>query len=320
MDDNDHSDHPEPPPVDPRGPTQLQAPAQPLPPAQPQAPAQPPAPGQQQMPAQPQAPAQQQVPAQPQAPAQPQPQIQQPQVVHVQAMYQPKIGDVINKSFSVFGRHFLGIMLTSIIVFLPFIWYAFSTVDGNITEESLEDFQGSLTLGAMALTWLLTSIITWGTVQELEGKTIEYSTTVKEGLKALPQAFGTGLVVGLGILGSFLLLIVPGFIVTCMWYVAIPAAVCERAGVGASITRSTNLTKGWRWQILGVILLMFLIFVFAAGMITALAGKGLQEQAFASLISQILFAAFGAIVPAVVFHELRQARGGTMDDLADVFD
>jgi hypothetical protein len=63
------------------------------------------------------------------------------------------------------------------------------------------------------------------------------------------------------------LLVIPGLIAMCVFYVAIPAAVVERLGVGAAIGRSASLTKGVRGAIFG---LAFILGLVAGGVILAM--------------------------------------------------
>src|SRR5450631_3608948 len=63
-----------------------------------------------------------------------------------------------------------------------------------------------------------------------------------------------GMAVGLG----FIFLIVPGVILALMWSLAVPVAVLEDKGVGDSLSRSSQLTKGNRGRIF-VIWLLFVV-------------------------------------------------------------
>ena len=66
--------------------------------------------------------------------------------------------------------------------------------------------------------------------------------------------FLMGLAIGVG----FLFLIVPGILLALMWSLAIPVAVLEDKGIGDSMSRSAELTKGHRFRIF-VIWLLFII-------------------------------------------------------------
>lgn len=71
------------------------------------------------------------------------------------------------------------------------------------------------------------------------------------------------------LLGS-LMLIAPGVLAFAVWAVAAPVAVMERAGFTASLARSARLTRGHRWRIIGVTLLILLVTVAIEAVISAL--------------------------------------------------
>jgi uncharacterized membrane protein len=67
-------------------------------------------------------------------------------------------------------------------------------------------------------------------------------------------SLAVGILVGVG----FIFLIVPGILLVMMWSLAIPIKVLENKGVGDSMTRSSELTKGNRGRIF-VIWLLFVV-------------------------------------------------------------
>lgn len=54
---------------------------------------------------------------------------------------------------------------------------------------------------------------------------------------------------------GFMLLLIPGLILMCLWSLVVPACVLERLGPLSSLSRSARLTKGYRWPVFGLILL-----------------------------------------------------------------
>jgi hypothetical protein len=107
-----------------------------------------------------------------------------------------------------------------------------------------------------------------------------------------------------------------------MWFVAIPACIVERLGPLASIGRSNALTKGCRWKIFGMILLVFavtMILSLVTGPVLSLIGK--VVSALGSLALNGVMGAFYAIYVAVTYHDLRVAKEGVdTDQIAAVFD
>jgi hypothetical protein len=66
------------------------------------------------------------------------------------------------------------------------------------------------------------------------------------------------LVIGIAVIFATLLLIVPGILLALTWSLALPVVVLERRGVGASMSRSSALTRGSRGRIF-VIYVLFIV-------------------------------------------------------------
>jgi hypothetical protein len=101
-----------------------------------------------------------------------------------------------------------------------------------------------------------------------------------------------------------------------------PACVAERVGVFASMSHSSFLTKGYRWQVFGTLLLILvggIVLGAILGMVFVLTGRiGLliSTQALGAIISS-----FNGVLVSVFYYELRVAREGIdIDKIASVFD
>ena len=116
---------------------------------------------------------------------------------------------------------------------------------------------------------------------------------------------------------SLVVLIVPVFTLATHLYVALPACMMEGLRSLESLRRSGNLTKGHRWKLLGLYLLSVIVSaaVFPV-IVTVLRAIGLTAAGLAGLAWITLFTAYGWIVVAVVYHDLR----GLKDGIAAVFD
>jgi uncharacterized membrane protein len=121
---------------------------------------------------------------------------------------------------------------------------------------------------------------------------------------------------------GFVLLIVPPIILDCMYYVAMPTCVAERVGVFANMSRSSFLTKGYRWQVFGTFLLIVvggIVLGAILGMVfvlTARIGLLISTQALGAIISS-----FNGVLVSVFYYELRVARESIdIDKIASVFD
>ncbi|MEO1000406.1 MAG: hypothetical protein AAFW69_07365, partial [Pseudomonadota bacterium] len=153
-------------------------------------------------------------------------------------------------------------------------------------------------------------------------------------LQRLPALFLLTLVVLVAAVAAGVLLIVPGLYVMAVFAVVLQVALFEGAGFGA-LRRSVDLTRGYRWTILGAILLYFVV-VFAIGLLLAvvtavlvfgLGAGGANELGaivYLSLgLGTILNAALiciGASFFALIYLRLLELKEGhEREDLADVF-
>jgi hypothetical protein len=84
-------------------------------------------------------------------------------------------------------------------------------------------------------------------------------------------AAAAALVGALAIVAGTFLFVVPGLLIFTVLALAGPAAVMEGAGPGAALARSARLTRGHRWRILGVTLLIVVITVAIETVISSLA-------------------------------------------------
>ena len=128
-----------------------------------------------------------------------------------------------------------------------------------------------------------------------------------------------------------MLLIVPGIILAMRWAVAVPACVVENLGPISSLRRSAELTKGHRWKIFGMTVLILVFFIIAIVIIGTLAGTGVvvvPQGVGRGLLAAILFViisgivtAYFNVVAAMVYHDLRTVKEGVnTEEIAAVFD
>ncbi|HEV7256212.1 MAG TPA: hypothetical protein VGN82_00400 [Bosea sp. (in: a-proteobacteria)] len=160
----------------------------------------------------------------------------------------------------------------------------------------------------------------YGAFQDMRGQPFTIGQSLQIGLARAVPVVGVALLAGLAIGLGILLFIVPGVIIGCMLFVAIPACVIEKTGVTESLSRSVALTQGYRWQIFGLFLLVVLMALVGEMVLTAIGGNGIVGQLL-SFAWQVVSTAFGAVLCAVVYHDLRAAKEGVhLGAQADVFD
>jgi len=202
------------------------------------------------------------------------------------------------------------------------------------TDPTYQVLGGALALLGMFLSGLVTAAVAYGTYQDLIGRKASLIECLGRGLPLIFRVVGVTIVYSLAVgLGS-LLLVIPGLIVLTMYAVAVPVAVVERLGVFASLSRSAELTDGYRWRVLGTIFLaVILVFLIVAvfGMVFAMAviaatdfsdsAASAEGVALVGFVVDAAATAFWAVIVAVTYNELRTAReGADVGQIAAVFD
>ena len=130
-----------------------------------------------------------------------------------------------------------------------------------------------------------------------------------------------GMSTGLSILAlvAFMALFLFLFVI---WWVFVPAIVAENAGPVGCFGRSRSLTKGHRWGIFGILLLVTLANILAGLLLQFLGLLGVPLLAsILNAIVSLFFAALSAVLSAVGYYYLRAEKEGFgVTDLAGVFD
>ncbi len=244
------------------------------------------------------------------------------------------IGNIIERSFAVFGRNLVPFLVLGAICTSPYIFLYWGQAQMTLARPgdptaAINAMKGfgrsaaiSVGLGFFVATLGRAALIS-AVFQAMRGQPVEVLGSLRRGLARFFPVLGMSIVLGLGIFAASLLLIVPGIILYTMWYVALPACVVERQGPLASLRRSAQLTKGNRWKIFGMAFLVALV----GGIISAVANgvflAAHNRVAFTvgEYLTQTVVFAVGSIIALVLYHDLRVAKEGIdTDRIAAVFD
>ncbi|HEX3463413.1 MAG TPA: hypothetical protein VHS78_05120 [Candidatus Elarobacter sp.] len=180
-----------------------------------------------------------------------------------------------------------------------------------------------VTLLNAVLSALSEAMIVFATFQALRRRGINPGESIARGLQRFWPVIGASLLVGIITGIGFLLLIVPGLVALCVWYVTIPACVVEQLGPTESMSRSSDLTSGYRWPIFGAALLVGIVQVGGNALINAsLRRPGtLVAYAVVYFLWIALVRAYESVLSTIIYHDLRVAKEGIdIEQLASVFD
>jgi hypothetical protein len=114
------------------------------------------------------------------------------------------------------------------------------------------------------------------------------------------------ILVGIGLI----FFIIPGIILALMWIVSTPSMIVENKGVFDSMSRSSELTRGNRWRILGVGVLLLIAYIVLAAIIALLAAITPILAIIGGIALLVAVYPYLAIIVSVLYFNLVEVKGG----------
>ncbi|MEP3889614.1 MAG: hypothetical protein ABJN69_04050 [Hellea sp.] len=259
------------------------------------------------------------------------------------------VGRVINRTFGAIKNNFVSFFLASLIImgvptfFIGLMPVFFSTggmFDGDTVNQGF--FASFIAMAVISFivvmigSVILQGALIYGAIADFNGRKAPFKECMSVALRYFFPLLILGILVGLGMVFGFILVIVPGVFIALGWSIAAPVLIVEGKGITDSISRSWDLTKGYkRWILLLFIILMVLssiiggvlgAFTFVAGDPTeVLLGGGSPTfhilNSFFSALSQTFTTMISATGAAAIYYEIRQIKEGIgAESLADIFD
>lgn len=262
-----------------------------------------------------------------------------------QTRQQFDIGRVIERTFGAVGANLVPLSLAALVLAgVPAFFWAIAErafrMETNFTLGLVAAVVG-MVIGVICGT-LLQGAVTYAVVADLQGRKATLGESLTAAMRSFWVLLALGILSGIAIGLGLVLLIVPGIILSLLWFVIGPVAVAERAGVGKAFERSRDLTRNHRWWLL----LLAVIFLIASGFISFIlnmivlaavggaafaagpAAGGLGDMGVVGYLAlavtsaiEALMSMIGAAGVAAVYVELRAVKEGTgHTSVAAIFD
>lgn len=260
------------------------------------------------------------------------------------------VGAILSETFGLFGRNFVFFFslgaLPSVVLGVINIGVERAQRDAMIGTDVYPStlVYTSFVIGLVALIGylLLQGIMARSAIALKTGNGTQLSQAVMSSLSGLLPITILGLAAGVMIVLGFLALIIPALYVAAMVSVFVPAIVFEKRGFGA-LGRSFELTRGYRWAIAGVMIVINLIGTVISGVLGAIVAFVALAEVIGNdpttldmqdvvLARQLLSTGSEAlrngislplsmISTALIFVRLREIKeGGDAQDLVRVFE
>jgi hypothetical protein len=236
------------------------------------------------------------------------------------------IGDVFVKTWGVLTRNIVTFFLLVGIAELPLLVANF-WLQANMSPSPR--FNTTIFLVSMAalfvqlvLTLMAQAVVVFAAFQDLRGRAVTVGESLTQAMRRFLPVIGLAVMMALVLMLGFMLCLIPGFIALAALQVALPACVVERLGPIRSMSRSTDLTSGHWWPILGLLVAFYIISLLVSGAIRAgLPPEPAMPYLAASWLWSVASACFSSVFTAILYHDLRAVKEGIgIEQIAAVFD
>jgi hypothetical protein len=238
------------------------------------------------------------------------------------------VGILLSRGLSVWFSNlplFLGI---SLLCHLPLVFFFRGSANAAAARE-LEKVGGLL---QPLITAIVSGAVIRGVFEQLRGGRASFRDSLEAAIGSFWRIVATTFAAALVALFFGLLLIVPGIMMVCSYFVAVPAAVVEGTGLSDSLGRSRKLTEGYRWHVFAFYVVMFLGLIVVSGILGEvlfsskqmsrfLMTKGTIQALISNVVPNAIFDSLTAVFPGVAYYQLRVVKEGIdIEQLAAVFD
>lgn len=217
------------------------------------------------------------------------------------------LGAVFEDTFSLYRRYFglfAGIAFT-VVIPLSVVTYAVGEPD-----------RWSAVLFIAGLPWLVgVPLITAGHVQAVktlgERRDASAGDSLRAALRRLPAVVATVLLYSLVTLLGFVCLVVPGIYLGVKLYFSAQVVMAEGLGPRKALSRSSQLTEGNFWRVLGIGLLLSIVSSVMGGLAGAplqIAGAAVDSRLLAAVggtIGNGITLSFAALSGTLLYFDLR---------------
>ena len=205
--------------------------------------------------------------------------------------------------FVFMGLTFVDLLLASAVEFLMPYYPARKFVNQIVVSFFFALFQGAISYAAF---------------QSLRGSAASIMESFLRGMSRIASLLAAYFLSMIMIAAGIIAFIIPGLMLFCLTYAALPACAVERLGPIKSISRSAELTKGFRWQVFGIVIIAGIISV-ATIFIIPDADKAASVLARDVLL--MLPVSYCNLLAPVSYYSMRAAKENVaIEDLANVFD
>lgn len=227
------------------------------------------------------------------------------------------VGEILRDAFELYRRHWRNLIVIVAVIVIPL---SFAQVLLEGATRSGFDGEGDLANGALVgralaslvvaivsiLMWtVLTGAITRAAAGTFLGRDLEIGESYRYGLARFWSIVLVGVLSALAIVGGFILLVIPGFIVLAHLTCVIPALVIEDRRGREALRRSWDLVRGFGWRVFWTIIVAGLLTGVVNAVLTAPFGDNWAVRSLAASLASVVTMPYTALVGVLIYLDLR---------------
>jgi hypothetical protein len=237
------------------------------------------------------------------------------------------VGEILVDAFTLYRLHWRNLIAIVAVVVVPLTLLQALLVGAFVEDVEIEQRPGTFEisggdlaaalLGALivavisTLAWMvLTGAITRAAAGTFLARDLRIDEAYRYGLARFGSILLVAVLVVLAVVGGFILLVIPGFIVLTRLSAAIPALVIEDHRGREALQRSWNLVKGFSWPVFGAIIVSVLLTGLFSSVLTAPFSENDVGYAIGQTIAGILTTPYTALVGILIYFSLRVRKEG----------
>lgn len=247
-----------------------------------------------------------------------------------------EISSVISRAFEAIGANFL-LYLGLALVFSGIPTFALSWwQNSRLGPGGAVDPQAVFTMATwmpVLISWavgvvsnaVLQAALTRATVMHLSGEKPGFAQCLTVGVTMILPMIAIGFISTIGVALAMLLLIVPGIMLSLAWSVIVPVYVQERVGLLETFGRSLELTRGARWRILLVMIILTIgawLLTIPTGIVVAMS-RGMESPLVVASFTAVIGALSAMVTVSIlasIYVELRNVKEGVApNELESIF-
>lgn len=239
------------------------------------------------------------------------------------------VSELLSAAFDLYGRNWRTMIPLVAVVVIPMsilqygldaLWkdvVRTTTTAGGVevvvtAENAWQTAVGGFSLGLISVfvTMVLVGAVAWAAAGALVGREPDLGESYRFGLSRIWSILLVCVLLGLAVVGGFILLIVPGFIFLTRLSVSVPALVVEGRRGRAALSRSWNLVRGQSWPVFGTLFVAAVVSGAVSGLLSAPFADSWFVRGFMAGIGSALTTPFTGLVCSLIYFDLRVRKDG----------